>query len=246
MRSFPSDEPGEDSPPVRFGCGPRGEHLSAYSPPGYVPSDETEPPLEGEVFLDMDSGAGPFWRAGGLLAEEYEQLQALLGISRALYDDAVAWGHDESVRATGAGARRLALTRRLRAEVNPDVGVSQTGRQGSRPELLHIAYASQWAEAQGTGGYPWSTRGMTYAEVGFVHCAEPDQVEGVLGRFYADVEEPLVLLRLEVAGLEAAGAGVRWEQPPGGAAGSDAFPHIYAPLDPAWVMQTRSISPRDA
>ncbi|QWC84348.1 DUF952 domain-containing protein [Nocardioidaceae bacterium] len=106
-----------------------------------------------------------------------------------------------------------------------------------RPPLLHVAYASDWAEAQRTGTYPWSTRGATYAEVGFVHCAEPDQVDGVLERFYADVDEPLVLLHLDPDDLARDGAEVRWEPVPGG----EAFPHVYAPLDPAWVRATQPL-----
>ena len=45
--------------------------------------------------------------------------------------------------------------------------------------IVHLAVPSDWESAATTGSYPWSTRGLTFEEVGFVHCARVGQVEGV-------------------------------------------------------------------
>ena len=48
--------------------------------------------------------------------------------------------------------------------------------------------------AGAAGGYTTSTRGRTLAEEGFIHAVRADQWQGVRERYYADVDEPLVLL----------------------------------------------------
>jgi uncharacterized protein (DUF952 family) len=93
--------------------------------------------------------------------------------------------------------------------------------------VLHLALVADWEHAQESGRYEVSTRGLTLAQVGFVHASEPHQVDGVAGAFYADVTEPMVLLELDVAALEAAGSPVRWEEVPGA---PDPFPHVHGPV----------------
>ncbi len=103
----------------------------------------------------------------------------------------------------------------------------------SRPAtVLHLALLPDWEQARASGRYEVSTRGLTLAQVGFVHASEPHQVEGVARAFYADVTDPLVLLELDVAALEDAGSPVRWEDVPGA---PDPFPHVYGPLPVAAV-----------
>jgi uncharacterized protein (DUF952 family) len=99
--------------------------------------------------------------------------------------------------------------------------------------VLHLALAGDWERAQGPGRYEVSTRGLTLQQVGFVHASEPHQVDGVARAFYADVSDPLVLLELDVAALEAAGSPVRWEDVPGAPA---PFPHVYGPLPVSAVV----------
>jgi len=64
-----------------------------------------------------------------------------------------------------------------------------------------------------------------------MHCSgSPAQLEGVLGRFYADVTEPLLVLTLDESALTGHGLVVRWEPPVPGApveAGAELFPHVY-------------------
>jgi uncharacterized protein (DUF952 family) len=103
--------------------------------------------------------------------------------------------------------------------------------------IYHLATATDWAEAQQTGAYTTSTRGVTLEQEGFIHASRADQWEGVRHRFYADVEEPLVLLEIDTDLLDAPLV----EEPP--APGVDeTFPHIYGPLAPGAVV---AVTPLD-
>ncbi len=97
--------------------------------------------------------------------------------------------------------------------------------------LQHIALESDWQAAQATGSYPVSTLGRSIAEVGFMHCSgSAAQLEGVVGRFYSDVTEPLLVLTLDEDALAAHGLEVRHEPPVPGMpvdADTELFPHVY-------------------
>ena len=99
-------------------------------------------------------------------------------------------------------------------------------------ELWHLAEPEHWAEAARTGSYERSTRGLSLAEVGFVHCSYPDQAAGVAAAFYADAGD-LVLLRIDPAAVP---AGIRVE---------DGFPHVYGPIPVAAVTAAVPLT-RDA
>ena len=85
--------------------------------------------------------------------------------------------------------------------------------------IFHLATKADWAAAQASGAYTTSTYGVTLAEEGFIHASRADQWEGVRERYYADVEEPLVLLEIDTdlldvpVGRGAAGAGRRGDVP---------------------------------
>lgn len=98
--------------------------------------------------------------------------------------------------------------------------------------IFHVATAADWAEAQRAGAYTTSTRGRTLAEEGFLHAARREQVQGVVQRYYADVEEPLLLLSVDTDLLDA--AGVPWRQDP---VGDETYPHVYGALPPSAVVR---------
>jgi uncharacterized protein (DUF952 family) len=86
-------------------------------------------------------------------------------------------------------------------------------------ELWHLAERADWDAARSAGTYERSTRGLSLAEVGFVHCSRPDQLAGVAAAFYADADaDELVLLRIDPARIP---ADIRVE---------DGFPHVYGPI----------------
>jgi uncharacterized protein (DUF952 family) len=99
-------------------------------------------------------------------------------------------------------------------------------------ELWHLAERAEWAAARGAGAYERSTRGLSLAEVGFVHCSYPDQLAGVAAALYADAGA-LVLLRIDPARVPAE---IRVE---GG------FPHVYGPIPVAAVTSAEPLT-RDA
>jgi uncharacterized protein (DUF952 family) len=104
----------------------------------------------------------------------------------------------------------------------------------SEPSTIHhLALPEDWAAAFATGEYRVSTRGRSLDEIGFIHCASADQVEGVANRFYADVDE-LVLLTIDPS---RAPAELRWEPPAPGV--EERFPHLYGPLPVAAVRAHR-------
>lgn len=95
--------------------------------------------------------------------------------------------------------------------------------------LLHVARAEDWAAAQSTGVYA-----VPAGPDPFTHACYPEQLDGVLARFYAGVPRAeLVLLEIAPQGLavtvEAAGDG----------AGD--FPHVYGPIPVAAVTATREV-----
>ncbi len=90
--------------------------------------------------------------------------------------------------------------------------------------LFHAAMPDDWATAFQTGEYTMSTRGMTLDDVGFIHLSTREQVEGTANRFYADVDQ-LVLLTVDAVKVPSK---IVWEPP---SPDSDVlFPHIYGPL----------------
>jgi uncharacterized protein (DUF952 family) len=91
--------------------------------------------------------------------------------------------------------------------------------------IYHAALPADWDAAQRTGTYTTSTRGRTLVEEGFIHASYEWQVEDVVNRYYADVDE-LVLLVIDG---DAVGAPVV-DESPGSAGVSEQFPHVYGPI----------------
>jgi len=95
-----------------------------------------------------------------------------------------------------------------------------------------MAMPADWRSAQDAAVYSMSTRGITVEQEGFVHCSFAHQMSGVANRFYADVDE-LVILHLDrraVADhlrIEAAADRV-----------TERFPHIYSAIPLSAVTAT--------
>ena len=98
------------------------------------------------------------------------------------------------------------------------------------PPLHHIMTPEGWARFQAEGTSEQSTRDLTLAEEGFVHCSYADQLEGTVGRFYADLPE-IVVLTLDPELLDAE---VKVE---------DGFPHVYGPLPLSAVVDVSRRAP---
>ena len=103
-------------------------------------------------------------------------------------------------------------------------------------EFFHIALAADWAAAQSAGEYTMSTRGRTLAEEGFIHCSFADQVEATAARFYAGVDDAVVLRidpvrltsRVEIEDLYGTG---------------EHFPHVYGTIPVTAVVDVQPLRP---
>jgi uncharacterized protein (DUF952 family) len=104
--------------------------------------------------------------------------------------------------------------------------------KGARMKIFHIAERPVWEAVRESGGpYEVSTRGLTLAEVGFIHASRDEaQARTVQQAFYADLDD-LVLLVIDPEGLD-----VRHEP-----VGDDVFPHIYGPLPIDAVIDVRPL-----
>jgi glutathione S-transferase len=98
--------------------------------------------------------------------------------------------------------------------------------------MFHMALPADWEAAERAGDYRISTRGVTLEQEGFIHCSFEDQVVGVANRFYADIDE-VVLLHVDPSKLTAE---VRHEAPAPGI--PEVFPHVYGPIALSAVVAT--------
>ena len=100
--------------------------------------------------------------------------------------------------------------------------------------IYHVADRQHWVDAQATGEYTRSTRDQSLDEVGYLHGANPDQVAGVLERYYQGVDD-LVLLVVDVDAVDHL---LRDENTSGG---TELFPHLYGPLPAGAVVEVIEI-----
>jgi len=86
-----------------------------------------------------------------------------------------------------------------------------------------------WALFEADGLSVRSTRDLTLAQEGFIHCSYTDQVEGTLERFYGDLDD-VVVLTLDPERLDAEVI----DEP---AEDGTPFPHVYGPLTIGAVVE---------
>ena len=91
--------------------------------------------------------------------------------------------------------------------------------------LLHITTADAWDAAGELYEAP------SLAADGFLHCCTPEQLPGVLARFFFGHTD-LLVLEIDEAQLTSE---LRWED----SYGHGAFPHLYGPLPKSAVIQCR-------
>lgn len=98
--------------------------------------------------------------------------------------------------------------------------------------IYHLALPADWDHAAERGRYAVSTRGLSLADEGFIHCSYLHQIEPVANRWYRDLDR-LVILRLDT---EALAAEVRVE--PSSDRSGELFPHVYGPIPATAVTET--------
>ncbi len=107
--------------------------------------------------------------------------------------------------------------------------------------IYHLAQQSHWHAAQAVGSYSQSTVGRTLDEEGFIHASTAEQWPVVRRRFYAAVDEPLVLLEIDESKLTADVV-----REPGHPGSDELFPHVYGPIDVSAVVATTLLDPPHA
>lgn len=158
-----------------------------------------------------------------------------VGVTVATFDseqDAVAWKqHPEHLAAQRLGRERFYEWYELQiSEVTRAYGWQRAAR------VFHVALPDDWDTAQRDGEYTISTRGRSLAEEGFIHCSFADQVEAIANRYYADLDD-LVLLTVDPSLLGGElGSELVVEDPFPGA--PQRFPHVYAPIPVTAVVGT--------
>jgi uncharacterized protein (DUF952 family) len=99
--------------------------------------------------------------------------------------------------------------------------------------LYHITPQTDWQKALSDGCYTADS----LEREGFIHCSTRAQVIATADRFYHG-QAGLLLLVIDPQRL---GAEVKYETPPGT---SEAFPHIYGPLNLEAVVKALDFPPR--
>jgi len=100
--------------------------------------------------------------------------------------------------------------------------------------IFHLTEPARWARSLDEGVHTGSTRGIELADEGFIHCSSAEQWPAVRERFYADVDE-LLLLHVDETLVDCP---VVWEQL--GDAPAE-FPHLYGPLPLAAVVRVEEL-----
>ena len=97
-------------------------------------------------------------------------------------------------------------------------------------KIIHITQKNTWLEAQKKGLY----QADTLASDGFIHCCMPEQVQAVLEKWFAGVQD-VVFLEIDTSKVKARIVEENLE------GGSELFPHIYGPLNLDAVENVRTI-----
>ena len=96
--------------------------------------------------------------------------------------------------------------------------------------IYHITTREAWTKANETGSYV----APSLKEEGFIHCSELSQVEDIRSRFYAGVQD-LVLLTIDTEKLRSQ---LIFEWSP---SVQNTFPHIYGPINLDAVVDVVSV-----
>lgn len=98
------------------------------------------------------------------------------------------------------------------------------------PVIYHIAFASDWQEAQKKGFYDHPS----LKEEGFIHCSQEQQVAAVLERYF---QGKTGLLKLEIDTDKLTSRFIFDWSP----SSQDTFPHIYGPINLDAVTGTQPL-----
>lgn len=102
-------------------------------------------------------------------------------------------------------------------------------------EVLHITTDVAWRAAAAAGEYAIPPDPVAPAGAApYIHLCRPEQLGGVVERFYPPPHHDLVVLTVDPQGLP-----ILVEEAPDGAG---AFPHLYGPLPVRSVVAVRGLA----
>jgi uncharacterized protein (DUF952 family) len=96
--------------------------------------------------------------------------------------------------------------------------------------IYHITTREAWGKAIETGSYV----APSLKEEGFIHCSELSQVEDIKSRFYAGVQD-IVLLTIDTEKLTSQ---LIFEWSP---SVQNTFPHVYGPINVDAVVDLTTV-----
>lgn len=102
-------------------------------------------------------------------------------------------------------------------------------------QLFHITQRAAWLAAEPTGSYQMSTRGVSLADQGFIHCSLGHQLRQVAEFLYGDADDLVVLVIDE----RKVPSPVRYEA---ATPGAEKYPHIYGALPVSAVTEVVQVS----
>lgn len=98
------------------------------------------------------------------------------------------------------------------------------------PTIYHVTTASEWKAAKEKGYY----EAPSLKEEGYIHCSMPEQVPGVLERYFAGKTD-LVKLVIDTDKLTSQYI-YDWST-----SNEDTFPHVYGPINLDAVVEVVAI-----
>jgi uncharacterized protein (DUF952 family) len=96
--------------------------------------------------------------------------------------------------------------------------------------IYHIVEPESWEEQKDLELYEHAS----LASEGFIHCSYAEQIDGVLNRYYKDVEK-VVILAIDPALLTSKLV----EEP---STGGEIYPHIYGKINRNAIIETKERS----
>ena len=100
--------------------------------------------------------------------------------------------------------------------------------------IFYLTDPDRWAQSLVAGEHTGSSRNVELADEGFIHCSTATQWPATVERFYADVDE-LLLLHIDETLLDLPVVFEQLGEAP------EPFPHVYGPIPVAAVVQVERL-----
>ena len=95
--------------------------------------------------------------------------------------------------------------------------------------IFHVAVGEEWEKQKHADSYAPDA----YESGGFIHCCGPEQLEGVLQRYFSG-QTGLLLLHIDTARLNAS---LRYER----STGNEYFPHVFGRINKNAIVKIEEL-----